>query len=112
MRKALIITGLVTGLTVGAFMGFIGTLANVHDGYTQSEAIRDYSLWFLVHLPAGGFLGYLIGRLNALAIDYMRRNLGRGIGVASLLILSIVLTLVAAISFSALLFWLFYPLGH
>jgi len=61
MRRLLIVTGLVIGILIGAFFGFFGMLANVHDGYSESDALRDYALWFLLYLPAGGVLGYSVG---------------------------------------------------
>lgn len=112
MRKALVIAGLVMGLLVGLFSGFIAMLANAHDGYTQSDAIRDYALWFLVYIPAGGFLGYSVGRLHAVAIDYMRQSVGARIGAISLVIMTIFLSALAVWSLLALCLWLFYPLGY
>jgi hypothetical protein len=111
MRRALIVTGLIIGLLIGAYFGFVGMLANAHDGYSESDAFRDYALWFFVYIPAGGALGYSVGRLNALLLDYMRQSLGVGIGTTALFIMTVVLTVLVTSSVLALGF-VFYPLGY
>jgi len=106
------IMGLAIGILIGALFGFLGMLANAHDGYSNSDAFRDYALWLFVYIPAGGVLGYSLGRLNALMLDYMRRSLGVVLGTTALFLMTIVATVLVTYSAAAIGLWMFYPLGY
>lgn len=111
MRKALIITGVVVGLLIGVLFAFLAMLANVHDGYTQVDAVRDYALGLFAYIPVNGMLGYWVGRLNAALLAYMRRSAG-GLGTASLFIMTVVITVFVTVSVSMGAIVLFYPIGY